>query len=240
MSAERSLFEELPEDGKLHGVRVLELVDQHAPVSVPDAGHKGARGIVAQREPHLGEQVVVGREPPGALEGAKRRRRGADEALEPFAGQRLDIVGNDALCQIFGQAGQRSELFRPVVALHKQATLVGRRAGVEFASQEGLRHLVAQGCVVVRELRIEVPRRREDVFGEHLLAEAVNRVDGRVVKARKRFAQALDGILVADGHATPDLHLPHDEGIDILGGVDARQIAVRLGKMLAAPPWPPS
>ena len=229
----RDLEEELPEDGKLHGVRVLELVDQHAPVSVPDAGHKGARGIVAQREPHLGEQVVVGREPPGALEGAKRRRRGADEALEPFAGQRLDIVGNDALCQIFGQAGQRSELFRPVVALHKQATLVGRRAGVEFASQEGLRHLVAQGCVVVRELRIEVPRRREDVFGEHLLAEAVNRVDGRVVKARKRFAQALDGILVADGHATPDLHLPHDEGIDVLGGVDARQIAVRLGKMLA-------
>ena len=71
------------------------------------------------------------------------------------------------------------------------------------------------------------------MFGEHLLAEAVNRVDGRVVKARKRFAQALDGILVADGHATPDLHLPHDEGIDVLGGVDARQIAVRLGKMLA-------
>ena len=71
------------------------------------------------------------------------------------------------------------------------------------------------------------------MFGEHLLAEAVDSVDGRVVKARERFAQALDGIHVADGHAAPDLHLPHDEGIDVLGGIDARQIAVRLGEMLA-------
>ena len=223
-----NLEKELLEDGELNRVRILKFVDQDALVRVADAGRKGARDIVAQHDPHFGEQIVKGGEPSFALQRAKLGGRGPDEALEPGARAGFHVLVNDAGREILGHAREMPELARPVVAAHETAAFGRRRARVELAAQKGFRHLLAQCGIVVGELGLKASRRRKDVFAQHLLAEAVNRADGRIVKARERISKARNGLFVGDETAAPDVDLPDDERINVLAAVDPRQVAERL------------
>ena len=195
--AERGLH-----DPPLHGVGVLELVDEHDAVAVAQARRGDFPALALERAAEAGQQVVVAHDAHAPLAGLELLAGGAGEPHP----HRLD--------RAVGRVGGLERRVRVVDRRARDRQRLGAAelrdaAAVEAAQVEVVDDLVAEVADVLHERGVGLDVAEHAEAAEHLLAEAVRGRDGRGVEVgegARRAARAgprrLDGAPVASSATT--------------------------------------
>ena len=179
-----ALAERRVHDPPLHGVGVLELVDEHDAVAgaQPGRGHRAA--LADQRRVQTRQQVVVGHDAGAAL---AQLELGAGGAGEPHA------HGGDRVVGCVGRLDRGGRVVdRRARDLHRlRAAELRPPAAGEAADVEVVDDLVAQVGDVLHERRVGLDVAEHAEAAEHLLAEAVGGGDRRGVEVGERGGEPL-------------------------------------------------
>jgi hypothetical protein len=191
-----------PHDPPLHGVGVLELVDEHHVVAGAQAGGRGLSALARERVAQPREQVVVGHHRHAPLAGFELLPGGVGQ---PHPHRRDAVVGR------VGRLDRGSRVLdRGTRDLHRlRAAELRHPAAVEAAHVEVVDDLLAQVRDVLDERGVGLDVADDAEAAQHLLAEAVRRGDRRGVEAGERAREPLapraHRVPVAGGEQRNDL-----------------------------------
>ena len=191
--------EKLLDNRVLDGIRILEFVDENAPVGASHAfgeplglPHDVLRCVRSREEPvvELPKKVVEGLHPGVLLHVEKApghiRHEGAHRLLN-LGREIVEIrppAGNEGLRIV----GEILKFFVPVVAVHELPAVGFLGHGVKRPPQEVPHGVGTELVVRIGQIKVDGAARRKRIVLDHLLAEAVNREDASIIEERERLA----------------------------------------------------